>query len=77
MNILGKYCKIYSTKKLGEFGTWIEKSKNSNDKIWLYLQENYVVTGSIFKDRDIIFDDVTPEWLEFCKHSLKFEIPLN
>lgn len=42
---------------------------------FLYLQENYVVTDGIFKDENIIFDDVTPAWKEFCYTVLEFEIP--
>ncbi len=42
---------------------------------FLYLQENYVVTDGIFKDKDIIFDAVTPEWKDFCTNTLLFEIP--
>jgi len=30
------------------------------------MQENYVVTDGIFKDENIIFDNVTPEWKDFC-----------
>jgi hypothetical protein len=41
----------------------------------LYLQENYVVTDGIFKDEAIIFDDVTPEWIQYCQETLGFEIP--
>ncbi|NMG11729.1 hypothetical protein DP117_34725, partial [Brasilonema sp. UFV-L1] len=43
---------------------------------FLYLQENYVVTDGIFKDENIIFDNVTPEWKEFCDKTLAFEIPV-
>ena len=53
----------------------IEKQKNNHsqddsvleikrvltDDDFLYLQENYVVTDGIFKDKNIIFDDVTSE----------------
>ena len=42
---------------------------------YLYLQENYVVTDGIFIDENIIFGDVTPEWIEYCKETLKFEVP--
>lgn len=42
----------------------------------LYLQENYVVTDGIFKDENIIFDNVTDEWKEFCHGTLAFEIPV-
>jgi hypothetical protein len=45
------------------------------DSDFLYLQENYTVTDGIFLDQNIIFDRVTPEWIEFCENALKFEIP--
>lgn len=41
----------------------------------LYLQENFIVTDGIFIDEDIVFDDVTPEWLDYCKNTLQFEVP--
>ncbi|HWS53888.1 MAG TPA: hypothetical protein VN228_07170 [Pyrinomonadaceae bacterium] len=42
---------------------------------FLYLQENYVVTDGIFIDENIIFDSVTPEWIDFCRKALEFEVP--
>ena len=42
---------------------------------FLYLQENYVVTDGIFIDENIIFDSVTPEWIDFCRNTLAFEVP--
>jgi hypothetical protein len=45
------------------------------DGDFLYLQENYVVTDGIFKDENVIFDDVTPAWIAYCQDVLKFEIP--
>lgn len=47
----------------------------SSDDIPLYLQENYAVTRGIYIDEDIVFDKITPEWVSFCKESLKFEVP--
>jgi hypothetical protein len=41
----------------------------------VYLQENYVVTDGIFNDENIIFGDVTPEWIKYCEKVLEFEIP--
>jgi hypothetical protein len=94
MTIMGKYCKIYSLKKLRQFNKWaeyIEKTRTKKNEIkekesgviremtesnFLYLQENYVVTYGIFKDENIIFDKVTPEWKDFCTKVLKFETPI-
>ena len=41
----------------------------------LFLHDNYVVTRSIFPDEGIIFDQITPEWRQFCQETLKFAIP--
>jgi hypothetical protein len=46
----------------------------SDDDI-LYLQENFTVTRGIYLNEDVIFDKVTPEWIEFCKSSLNFSLP--
>ena len=46
----------------------------TNDDI-LYVQENYIVTDGIFQDENIIFDQITPEWKDFCHTVLEFEVP--
>jgi hypothetical protein len=43
---------------------------------YLYLQENFTVTDGIFVDEFIIFDAVTPEWIEFCQKTLDFQQPV-
>lgn len=57
-------------------GKEVEVERVLDDDSILYLQENYVVTDGIFKDMNIIFDDVTDEWKEFCHGPLAFEIPV-
>ncbi|MGD1913643.1 MAG: hypothetical protein ACFB2X_23240 [Rivularia sp. (in: cyanobacteria)] len=54
----------------------VEKNRKLTDDDFLYVQENYIVTDGIFKDENIIFDNVTPEWKEFCQKTLEFEIPV-
>jgi hypothetical protein len=85
MSNMGKYCKAYPITRLREFGEWQEHSQNARkendvpreltDADFLYLQENLVVTDGIFIDENVIFDNVTPEWIDFCKNVLKFEVP--
>ncbi|WP_322727137.1 hypothetical protein [Nostoc sp. ChiQUE01b] len=55
----------------------VEINRNLTDDDFLYLQENYVVTDSIFQDENIIFDNVTSEWQKFCKNTLLFDIPVG
>lgn len=63
-------------KKKSLDGKEVEVNRELTDDDFLYLQENYVVTDGIFKDENIIFDRVTPEWKDFCTNGLKFEIPV-
>lgn len=56
-------------------GKEVEVERLLSDQDFLYLQENYVVTDGIFMDDHVIFDDVTPEWIDFCQNTLKFEVP--
>ncbi|MEW6735159.1 MAG: hypothetical protein AB1489_27960 [Acidobacteriota bacterium] len=56
-------------------GKDVEVQRELTDDDFFYLQENYIVTDGIALDENIIFDKVTPEWEEFCKNNLKFEIP--
>ncbi len=50
-----------------------ERSLTNED--FLYLHENYLVTDGVFQDEYVIFDDVTPEWIEFCQRNLNFKVP--
>jgi len=88
---MGTYCKAYPLSSLRGFEGWIEKFNNARkDKNsgaqgevprtlqttdFLYLHENYVVTDGVFIDQNIIFDEVTPRWIEFCGSTLRFEVP--
>lgn len=56
-------------------GRMVEVTRELTDQDYLYLHDSYVVTDGIFEDRNIIFDEVTPDWKKFCNQVLKFEIP--
>jgi len=64
------------TEKQEANGEEVEVKRTLTDDDFLYVQENYVVTDGIFKDENIIFDAVTPEWIEYCEQTLKFEVPV-
>lgn len=48
--------------------------RERTDSDFFYLQEDFVVTDDIFIDENIIFANITPEWLDFCRNTLKFEV---
>ena len=85
MSKMGRYCKAYPIAKLHEFGDWakcyrgpekVVDSENS-DENYLFLQENFTVTKGIFLDEEIVFDNVTSEWEDFCKNTLNFQVPAD
>lgn len=57
-------------------GKDVDMTRQLNDDSVLYLQENYVVTDGTFKNKYIIFDNVTDEWKQFCHEKLGFEVPV-
>lgn len=41
----------------------------------VFLHQDYTVTKSMWHDEDVIFNQVTPEWSEFCATKLDFKVP--
>lgn len=74
MNAIGKYFKVYPIKTLRSFQHWNELDQIADDTN-VYLQDNYVVTKSVFKDQQIIFENVTTDWVDFCHNQLGFKSP--
>jgi hypothetical protein len=51
-------------------GEIVEVARELTNDCYLYLHSNFTVTDGIFIDENIIFSDVTPEWIEFCREVL-------
>jgi hypothetical protein len=58
-------------------GETVEMTRELTDLDYVYLHGNFTVTDGIFIDENIIFSDVTPEWVEFCQNVLGYETPDN
>ena len=43
------------------------------DADYVYLHTNYTVTDGIFIDENILFSNVTPEWIAFCRDVLGYQ----
>jgi hypothetical protein len=56
-------------------GETTEILRELTDGDYLYVQENFTVTDGIFLDENVIFSAVTPEWIEFCRNVLGWEVP--
>lgn len=85
MSTMGNYCKAYMIPSFRAFSDWTENSENARkendaprqltEADFLYLHDNFIVTDGIFIDENVIFANVTPEWIDYCKNVLKFEVP--
>ena len=51
------------------------KDTANEERYYLFLHTDYHVTTGIYPSEDIAYDDITPDWVEFCKTTLKFEPP--
>ncbi len=88
---MGNYCKAYLLSDLRSYPQWNERAdavrsgplvddgdnapRALADSDIVYIQENFVVTHGIFKNENVVFDAVDPDWIEFCEQQLKFAIP--
>jgi hypothetical protein len=52
-------------------GEIVEEVRTLTDEDYVYLQMDYTVTDGIFVDENVIFSNVTPEWIEFCDKVLR------
>lgn len=57
-------------------GEFVEEARALTDEDYVYVQRNFTVTDGIFVDENIIFSDVTPEWIEFCRTVLGLGNPI-
>jgi hypothetical protein len=51
-------------------GETVEIARELTDADYVYLHGNFTVTDGIFIDENVIFADVTPEWIDFCRKVL-------
>lgn len=87
---LSKYCKAHPLGKLREYSGWSEsrinwkvagekigedRQRQLTDEKIVFIHQDFTVTESIWHDENVIFNQVTPAWEEFCADSLKFKIP--
>lgn len=80
-----QYCKVYQVSALRQFPDWketnaAEKTGNGSaeefaDDDVVFLHQDYTVTRSMWRNEDVIFDQVSPEWKEFCTNVLEFKVP--
>jgi hypothetical protein len=87
MTSMGRYCKAFPARRFREYAGWVEdcghlrtdaagarRNRIEDDDV-LYLQENYTVTDGLYKDENVVFAEVTGDWVRFCAEVLAFRLP--
>jgi ankyrin repeat protein len=54
-----------------------DHNKPLSDDDIAFLHGDFTVTKSMWRNENIIFDRITPEWRAFCAGVLKFEVPAD
>lgn len=84
------YARAYLLGDLRKFSDWREEKINwkemvpadengnsselSDDDV-VFLQEDFTVTQLIWPGENVIFNQSTPEWIDFCTQELQFKVP--
>jgi len=85
---MSRYCKAFPIDVLKKFGDWTESlgpavghSSSTQDDInmdnYVFVHDTYKVTRGILSDQDVVYDEVSMAWIEFCKKDLQFSIPTS
>jgi uncharacterized protein len=68
------YCKGFYLKDLCGFSQWPRETVPADEAI-VYLHQDLTVTRSVWPGEDVIFSNVTPEWVQYCRSRLNFSVP--
>ncbi len=84
------YARAYLLGELRKFSDWREEkinwkesvpadengnSRELSDDHVVFLQQDFTVTELIWPGENVIFNQTTPEWIEFCTQELQFKVP--
>jgi hypothetical protein len=70
-----KYCTAYHLGDLRRYPSWSSEAQDLSDDDVVFLHQDYTVTKSIWAGEDVVFDNVTDQWKEFCNTQLQFAVP--
>lgn len=69
------YCTAYYLGDLRRYPGWTSDDHDLKDEDVVFLHQDYTVTRSMWADENVIFNNVTELWKEFCNNELRFAVP--
>lgn len=70
-----KYCTAYHLGDLRRYAGWTSEVQDLKDDDVVFLHQDYTVTKSMWAGEDVIFNNVSDQWKEFCNNELRFTVP--
>lgn len=83
-----QYCAAFHLSDLRKFAGWHDSAdksqhksddaggeKNTAESEIVFIHQDFTVTRSMWPNEDVIFNKITPEWIDFCKLNLGFKVP--
>jgi Ankyrin repeats (3 copies) len=76
-----KYCKAYYVKDLCQFSGWSESQaaegdgQDLSDHDVVFLHQDLTVTKSMWHNENVLFNQRSLEWEDFCTAVLQFQVP--
>jgi hypothetical protein len=81
------YCRAYPLAEMQRYPGWpatavpaagdVDADEAAGDPgaEVVFLHDDMTVTAAIWPGEDVLFADITPEWVEFCATELRFAVP--
>lgn len=70
-----KYCTAYHLGDLRRYSEWTSESQEMKDEDVVFVHQDYTVTKSMWAGEDVVFNNVTDQWRQFCSSELSFAVP--
>lgn len=68
------YCKAYPAEAFEQFSGW--KPVQADNPV-VYLHQDFSVTASMWHGEDVLFDQVSENWRNYCRDRLNFHVPTD
>lgn len=69
------YCRAYTLGQLRAAAMWSDDATDLADDAIVYLHDDHSVSRAVWRGEDVVFAEVTPQWIEYCQQTLGFQIP--
>lgn len=71
------YCKAYPVKAFEHNPVGWQARQTLADDAVVYLHQDFSVTGSMWHGEDVVFDQVSEDWRNYCRDKLDFHAPTD